>query len=175
MGGIVNVKAWIGALVNPTKTFRKEKKYATLWNGIKDIAIGLLIAAAIAFIGAVLTGVASSLTLPSLLTSLLTGFVILLVYGVLFYLVALLLGSKGSLGMQLGYMSMIIAPLFIIGTILNLIPGVGGVLNMILTIYGLYPLTVLLMETHKFGLGKAIISWLIPAILLALMGLSVNI
>lgn len=170
-------KLWKQVLLNPIQVFKKERKKASLNEGAKNIVISGLITGFI-------VGLAAFLGLSSFGSGQLVGVALfigawaltpiwmliawLIVSGVL-YIVALLLGGKGSFGTQSHFIALYFAPMTLITTVLGLIPILGWVANFILFFYSLYLLTMALKEAHGFDTAKAVFVWLIPVIVVLLL------
>ena len=159
------LQIWKSALMKPKMTFKKEVKKADLGLGAKHI----LLAGAIV---GLLMGIAS--LNPIVVVILLFLYPILSLVGWLLgvgiiYLFAKLLGGKGNI-VQQGYLTAIYAaPLSIITTILSLIPFVGIWISILVSLYAFYLLTLALKEVHKYSTGRAILTWLMPFIIIGIL------
>ena len=153
---------WKNALLNPKKTFKKEKRKADLTLGAKYILIASVIGGVIS---AILSfNVASALFFIILYPLLsLVGW---LINSGIYYVFARLLGGKGNYTKQSYLIALYVAPLSIISSIILSIPTVGVWLSLLVTVYGLYLLTFALKEAHGYSTGRAVMSWLIPVIIL---------
>lgn len=78
------------------------------------------------------------------------------------YLLSKYLGGQGSFLEQCNTSLFIQAPLGIGSKLLALIPGVGRILNTVLSLYGIVIQVFAIQAVHRFGRGKAIASVLIP-------------
>jgi hypothetical protein len=158
------LQVWKSVFKDPKKTFKKEGKKADLGLGAKHI----LFAGAVT---GVILGIASLnpllvVILPFLYPML--SFIGWLIGVGIIFLFALLLGGKGKITTQ-GYLTAIYAaPISIVSAVLTLIPVVGIWLNIAVSIYALYLLTLVLKETHKYSTGRAILTWLLPVIIIAI-------
>jgi hypothetical protein len=89
------------------------------------------------------------------------------------WLIAKLFGGKGPLMLQADLLATFYAPITVVNAILGLIPFVGPVLGIVVTIYELVLLTFGLKVTHEYSTGKAVLTWLIPGIVVAIIALLV--
>ena len=169
----------INALTKPVETFKKEKKKANLMEGIKLILIG-------SFIAGIFGGISSYINLSSLnaqmggissamLVGVFIGNLILnpifaiifsLILGGMIFIMAKLLGGKGEFGVHFGLMALVMAPMFLLSNALNIVPFVGGILSILVTLYVLYPLTISVKEAYGLDTVKAVVSWLVPVVIL---------
>jgi hypothetical protein len=78
------------------------------------------------------------------------------------YLLSKYLGGQGTFLEQCNTSLSIQAPLGIGSKLLALIPGVGRILNTVLSLYGIVIQAFAIQAVHRFGRGKAIASVLIP-------------
>lgn len=78
------------------------------------------------------------------------------------YLISKSIGGEGSFLEQCNTSLSIQAPLGIGSKLLALIPGVGRILNSILSLYGIVIQVFAIQAVHRFSRGKAIASVLIP-------------
>ncbi len=180
---------WTKVLTKPRETFRIQARKADYAAAVKHIGVagiiqgvltGLLLtlglSAAGSLVGAQYGMFGASLGLLSIIG--LAIFVpIMAIIGLfigsgIFYIVARVLGGNGSYQTQTYLMAIYMAPLNLIG-ILAMIPFVGILVSLAVAIYSLYLLTLALKETHKFTTGKAVLTWLIPVIILAVLVLLV--
>jgi len=80
------------------------------------------------------------------------------------YLLARFFGGQGTF-LELCNSSLYIqAPLGILSKLLALIPGVGRILNSILSLYGIVLQVFVIMAVHRLSRGKAIATILIPVV-----------
>lgn len=159
------LETWKNALLNPKKTFKKEKKKSNLGLGANYIAKAGIIAGIIAGIASLnLTNFIFSIILYPILN--VVGW---LLGSAIYYMFAKLLGGKGDYTKQSYLMSLYIAPLSIVSAILVSIPVVGIWLSFFVTVFGLYLLTFALKEAHNYSTDKAVLTWLIPFIILVII------
>ncbi len=83
------------------------------------------------------------------------------------WIIAKPVGGKASFSEQtINLGSLVIAPMMLLSALVAWIPLIGGILIFLIELYALYPLTIVLRETHKFSTGRALISWIVGGILL---------
>ena len=78
------------------------------------------------------------------------------------YLLSRYMGGQGTFLEQCNASLYIQAPLGIGSKLLALIPGVGRILNSVLSLYGIVIQVFAIMAAHRLSRGKAIASILIP-------------
>ncbi|MEK6954109.1 MAG: YIP1 family protein [Candidatus Micrarchaeota archaeon] len=149
---------WMEVLQKPKDVFKAQKGKGDIGKGVMNFAIAYLIVGVIYAIFAIAVPVAA----VTILFSTLIGGIIGSFIGVgVLYLVAMLLGGKGSFEDMYYLLSIFAAPI----TILGIIPFVG----FLASLYGLYLLTLAIMEVHGFDTLKAVLVWLIPAIVVGVL------
>ena len=179
----MNFNLWIDSLTKPIKTFKKEKHNANLTEGAIHIAVAGVISGFIVglyqmVIGAAITseifpmfsglvGVAAFFG-SLILTPIMSVIGWLITSGVLFVF-ALLFGGKGNYKTQSYLYAIYSAPLSIISSIVSLIPLIGPFLALLALVYGLYLLTMSLKEAHQYSIGKALLTWLVPFLIIAVI------
>ncbi|MFH1424058.1 MAG: YIP1 family protein [archaeon] len=171
---------WLEALKNPKETFAAQKAHASFSEGAKHILIAGVILGLIMGIGGAVLG---SLFLAPLLGAaagaimfvygLIFGVIIAflgwIINGVIYFIFAKILGGNGSLTTQLYLSALFMAPMMVLMGILMLIPFAGTILLFLLELYGLYLLTLSLKEAHGFSTGRAVLSWLLPVIVIGII------
>jgi len=138
---------------------------------------GTLIAIAIAgaisgFLGKVLSG-----DVGAMVVNLILGAIFGAIFGVIGYYIgqailwifAKLFGGKGNLTLQANLLATFVAPLTVVTSILGLIPAVGWILNFLVWLYELVLLTFGLQVAHDYTRGKAVLTWLVPLIILLIL------
>ncbi len=80
------------------------------------------------------------------------------------YLLARSFGGQGTFLEQCNASLYIQAPLGILSKLLALIPGVGRILNSVLSLYGIAIQAFAIMAVHRISRGKAIATILIPVV-----------
>src|SRR5690348_17237754 len=160
---------YLRALVKPSvATYTQDKgnaSWALVWIqllawAILDAALGVLVndlfppanSSAFSRFFAIATSYGLVIVVP-VLFFLLMG----IVYGLARYF-----GGQGSFLGQCNTSLYIQAPLGILSKLLALIPGVGKILNTILSLYGIVIQVVVIIAVHRLSRGKAIATILLP-------------
>lgn len=160
---------WIPALTKPGETFSKLKGKASLVDAVIVMAVvGLisgilmgLLAGPVGIIGGAIGGA--------------IGAVIMSLVGVgVVWLIAKLLGGKGEFTQQYYVFTLFWAPITLINGVLGLVPVIGSLVSGLLSLYALYPLTLSIKQVHKLDTLKAVLAWLIPGIVLAIIAVIVG-
>lgn len=86
-------------------------------------------------------------------------------FEIVLYIVARLLGGKGSFGTQAYLQSLFYAPLALVQQVLAVIPVVGRPLFILVAAYSLLLTTTSLQAAHGYSALKAILTWVIPILL----------
>jgi len=170
---------WISSVLHPKETFGSEKsnaswKFSLLNYSIYPIALMLLLA----WVGAQVFPLDAAAFLGSQNSGLMLIFGIILIVsswiGALFWATithffARLLHGNGTL-LQQYYVNSLYAPVVgIIGAILNaslLFSPWLFVLFVPYLLYSLYLMTIAFKEVHEFSVGKAVLSWISPILVL---------
>jgi len=131
--------------------------------------IALLVAGAIAgLLGAVTSGDVGKMV-TSLIGGAIGGLIGYYIGQAILWIFAKLFGGKSGLGLQANLLATFFAPLLVITAIFGLIPAIGGILNFIAWIYELVLLTFGLKVAHEYTTGKAVLTWLIPGVIVAII------
>ena len=179
----MNFNLWIEVLKKPVQTFKKVKKSADLTegllnvvvagviigflNGLMAMAFGTSIAGAFMPVAAGAVGIATFFGV--LIGTPIGNAISWIVASAVLYVIAKFLGGKGNFKTQAYLYAIYIAPIGVITAVLNLIPVAGPILSLIVSLYGLYLLTMSLKEAHGFTVGKAVLTWLIPALIVVVI------
>ena len=173
-------KEWFEVFFKPESTKEYEGGFGQgLLNVfVASLIAGVIIGMIVAFFGSVFGGMLK----PIIGTAVGIGsFFLVLIYIVISGILGLILGSailllfakifggKGSYSEQTYRVSLISSVLILISGIIGWIPIVN-LISAIAGIYSLYPLTIVLRETHKYSTGKAVLTWLIPLIIILVIG-----
>jgi hypothetical protein len=168
---------WKNVLQKPEAVFKSEIKRASLEDFAKNLVIaGLIVGLISGIAGAIgisqtMFGALGSMTV--FIASIVLWPILLvissLISSAIYYIFAKLLGGKGSFTQQAYLISLYTAPLTILLLIVNLIPVIGFVVDILIGVYSLYLLTLVLKQVHKFTTGKAILTWLLPLIIILLL------
>ncbi len=88
-----------------------------------------------------------------------------LIGSLLLWIVAKILGGKADYSEQTTNLSFVQAPAMLASAVVAWIPVIGSILAGLVWLYTLYPLTINLRETHRFSTEKAVLTWLVWAII----------
>lgn len=91
------------------------------------------------------------------------------------WVIAYVLQARGDFMTQTYLISMFESPLYIISAVLGIIPCIGALAGLAISIYALYPLTNALRATHNIPTNKAVLIWAIPLAILIVLGLCIAI
>ncbi len=185
-------KEWFEVFFNPNKC----EGYARKAN-LKDATINVLVASAIvglitmiliivfgSFIGLIFGGFSKELGFAAKSTGVLIGIGVL-IYIIVSSLIGLFVGNailllfaklfngQGSYTLQTYLISLVCSAAILIGGIIGLIPIIGQVIATLAFLWSLYPLTIALKVTHRYSTGNALLTWLIPGIILLIIWLIV--
>jgi len=93
----------------------------------------------------------------------------LFIISAIIYVFALILKGKGDFTKQTYMIAMFWSPILVVGSIAGIIPFVGGILNFLVGLYGLYLLTLALKQVHKVSTTKAVVMWIVPIAIVMLV------
>jgi hypothetical protein len=184
----VPIELWKKALLQPVETFHLQRMKADLTVGAKYMAIAGVVTAVITGIVALIASGAAGIVRGPLAALFATGvsvisfigaliavpiiFVLVwLVSSAVLYVIAKLLNGKGSFTEQSYLIALYSAPLNIISAILVMIPVLGPILSVLLSLWGLWLLTLALKATHRYSTGRAVATWLLPIVVLFVLAL----
>ncbi|MCR4334911.1 MAG: YIP1 family protein, partial [archaeon] len=159
------IDLWIKAITKPQETFNAEKKNANLGIGIVNYAIAGLISGILAFllfgiIGAIFGGSLEAVApgVLSIATTPIFQVIGALIIAGLFFIVAKVLGGKGSFSQIFYLASLYAVPIALV----SWIPFVGWLAS----IYALYLLYLVIKISQGLSTGRAILTILIPIVIL---------
>ena len=167
------LKTWASAYFHPVETFQKNKSDSN-WGAIAVhlVLIGLLYWVALlleSIIG--LNFILFGATLVMVI-ALVIGIPIAGVVGsIIYYVVAKLLGGKGSFTNQTLALTLVFGGLITVGFPLIalsnvlLVGWIFGLLYMLAGLYGLYNMYLVVKDVHSLSSGKAIVVVLVPIVL----------
>lgn len=175
---------WKNVLINPAGTFKAQAKKADYAEAVKHVGIagiiqgiltGILLMMGLSAVGGILgygmlgasIGIMSIVLLAILVP--ISAIIGLFIGSGILYIIAKILGGKGDYQTQTYLMAIYMAPIGIISGVLGMIPLAGIVIALIAMIYAIYLLTLSLKETHKYSTGKAVLTWLLPVIVVILL------
>ncbi|MDO8625154.1 MAG: YIP1 family protein [Candidatus Diapherotrites archaeon] len=144
----------VNAFVHPTVTFEQELAKATLGKALVKMAVagliqGLLLAVVLLLFLPFLTGASATIAIPLIVVGVVLFSVVWgIVWNVLVFLAAKLLGGKGSYTGLL-YLTSLYAPLL---AILSIIP----IVNILVFFYSLYLLFAAIRHSQQLSEGRAI-------------------
>lgn len=190
----MNFGNWFKSLVNPAEVFREEKKNADLFEAIKNVGVaGSAAGVVYALIFGVflfffanmmegIIGVKADIGIALVLT-IITIIILYPIFTIIGFLIASgflfisakIFGGKGSFTTQTYLISLPYAALILIEVvlgILNMIPFIGflfSLLSLLVFIYLLSPLTIALKETHNYSTIRAVLTWLLPGIIIMIL------
>lgn len=90
-------------------------------------------------------------------------------FEIVLFIVARLLGGKGSFGTQAYMQSLFYAPLAVVQQVVVVIPIVGRFLFALIALYSLYLTTTSLKAAHGYSAPRATLTWVIPIVLNAVV------
>lgn len=183
---------WKEALIHPKETFKKEKANASLLKAIRNVGIAGLISGLFLglFYSIILLLGGTSIFFPNIrdvnfltlysvtILILLPIFCIILILfeSLVYFIFAKILGGKGKYTQQIYLMSLYWAPILIISTIVLILEflhiAIYAITALVLLLYNLYLVTMALKETHEFSTIRAVLSWVIPLVILTIILIS---
>jgi len=160
-------KTWLDALIYPKETFKAEKERASLGDALDNIAVaGLIVGIVFGLISGLLLGLFGFVI--GIIAFLIIVIILFLFESLVFFIMAKILGGKGDFSTHTYLISLITSPLVVL-SLVGLIPIMGWILYILIALDSLYPLTISLRESHGFSTARAILTWLIPSIVLILI------
>lgn len=164
------------ALVKPSEATYTQGKSTTTWGlvwiqllawAILDAALGLLVN---------LFSPPANNSVFSRFFAIATSYGLIIVVPTLFfllmgiiYLLAKCFGGQGTFLEQCHASLCIQVPLGILSKLLALIPGIGRILNSVLSLYGIVLQVLVIMAVHRLSRGKAISTILLPVVTLGVL------
>jgi hypothetical protein len=149
--------------------------------GILNVLVaGAIGGAVLGFFVALLAGVAGSFIRPVIgmatgaaaffytLIAIVIGAILgLIICSAILLLFAKIFKGQGSYAQQTFALSLPTSALLLIDGVVGWVPIFGiPIISVIAGLYYLYPLTIVLRETHRYSTGRAVLTWLIPAIII---------
>lgn len=178
------IELWTGVLTKPGETYAANKNKGDFSEGMKMIAAcslvyGLLVGIAVFVLasaaGTLFGGVGLGATLGvgglvvAVIGSVVLGVVGSYVMNHILLFASKLMGGTGEFNKQFYLYAITAAPVMILAGIANLIPVVGMLLAMLVSLYALYLWILMLKEVHGFDLGKAVIALILSAVIIAVI------
>ncbi len=162
MQGMMNTSMMV--LTKPSKaSFESAKSSVNTTNTLLGLVAAGAIAQLLAAIGA---GADAGGYVSALVAGAIGGPIGFYIVTAIVWVVAKLFGGKGGLMDQANLVATFVVPLTVVIAILNLIPFAGGLLALVVEIYSLYLLTLALSVVHNYTTVRALLSWLIPGLIL---------
>mgnify|MGYP001561092431 CR=1 len=158
------VDLWISSLTKPVDTFSSENGKG---NKTK-IAVNVFFASVIVVLGSTLAQL-RTFDLIAALLAVISGTLMTVFVGGIFFVLARILGGKSSFENQLYLTTLFSVPIALLNSIVILIPIVGNWLGLVLLIYLAYLLTLSLKEAHALSTLKAVATWLISVVILTVL------
>ncbi len=186
---IVDFKNWLNAIIYPKSTFGSliEKEKASLVEAVKNVAVsglimGVIVGIIYAFLGIAMIGAnGGSSTTGAIGGSILLFFALLMVVilpviyildlficSAAYFVIAKILGGKGDFKTQTYFISLILAPLLIL-SLFGIIPLIGFIFLILISVYSIYLMIIAIRETHEFSTLRAAITYFIPGFLILLL------
>ena len=179
----IDVNLWKEVLTNPAETFKKEEKNVNLTEGIKQLIVAGVIAgvfygisaalalnsAGMLMMGKPMMGAGAMGFIGALIGTPITTLIGWFIFSAILYVIAKLLKGQGTFDTHMYFIALLYSPIVIIQGVLSIIPIVGAALGVLVSLYGLYLLTIAIKQAHKVSTEKAVLIWLIPVIVIALI------
>ena len=156
------------ALTNPKAAFAAEKKNSSVLKGIRELVAGAIVYILLYSILSLAGGVSLLVFGFAAVLTFLIIVVGVLVENVIYFIIAKLLGGKGTFKEQFYLIALFTAPLVVL-TILNALPFVGIFIYALLMLYSFYPRTIAIKEAHQLSTLRAVAVWLIPLIIMSVL------
>jgi len=161
---------WKNAVMNPKETFVKEKANASVGIGILYYFIAFLISGLLGMLG-LFINIGTAITVTGagvVIGAAIVGSILTIIGQGILFIIAKLLGGKGTIIQQYYLVALYAAPLTILSSVISLIPLVG-LLSLLIGLYELYLLLLVLTEVHQYGMGKAALTVFLPAIIILIL------
>lgn len=163
---------WKTALINPEKAISSQFGKAGYAKGILMLCLA---GALYAVISAILTVNFVVLALGPGMFAVMVPLTILFGAAVVFAF-AKILGGKGGLREQFYVSAVLLSPIVLLmacAKVLLIVPIIGFLLKaavlFVLEVYALYQITLALRDIHGFSTMRAILSWLLPLLIMAII------
>jgi len=163
---------WKAALTSPEKAISSQAGKAGYAKGILMLCLA---GALYAVISAILTSNFFVLVLGPAMFAVMAPIVVLVGAAVVFAF-AKMLGGKGSLREQFYMSAVLLSPIILLlacAKVLYIVPIIGFLLKaaavFVLEVYALYQITLALRSIHGFSTMRAILSWLLPLLIVTVI------
>lgn len=166
-----NVNLFKEVLMHPDAALDAQvaKKEGGLTEGVTNMlmaylvfAIPMTLLSMVLGLGAGAMGIAGALMSGAIIVGM--GLVGSLVVVAIYFVVAYLLGGRAPYGKLYYLVSLIMAPVMVL-QLVGIVPLLGTLVSIVISIYALWLLTKLFEKLYKFGLIKAIAVWLVPLVI----------
>lgn len=177
-------EGWKKAFLSPGKALPAEAgKKAGAVDGLVNLGIAYLVTyAVIIFLSLIVAG---QLGVAGLIGGIIgvvfvtvVGLIATLIVAGLMYIMAMILGGKADYGKLFYVMSVVDSPLVlavgaltVVTLVLPILALLTGLAQLLLALYGLYLLTLAVDAVYKFGKLKAVITWLVPGIVVFVLAM----
>ena len=174
---VEEIKRWFYAAFHPQEVIAKESGKTDWGTGfIRVILAQLLVGISAGFGGflLLLTVNPGAGLIAWLFTAIFTpimGVIGWLIQAVFLFITAKILGGKADFSKHTLDLTWVVAPIATLTAAVAWIPIAGKILGGLIGLYALYPLTIVLRETHEFSTGKAVLTWAIWAVILIIIAL----
>jgi len=178
-------RKWADALRHPNALFRKESAARSFSEGAVSTILSGVIVAIISLVSlnipggtsattAMMTyGFAAMLSFAMIVVFPILSLVGWLIGSVILYIFAKVLGGKGTFTAQSHSLALLNSAfgvlMSLIALILTPVPLAGIAVLIIISIYNLYALTVSLRSVHRYSNAHAVLTWLIPMIIVLII------
>ncbi len=164
MADLLPIGLWKSALMSPKETFAKEKQNASIMAGAKQLVVGGAIAGLIMGLVGLLFGNVFGLVLMPITYAIALPIASLVITAI-FWVIAKLLGGKGSYSQQFYLSAIFGSPFAIINSILSIIPIIGWLALLPVGLYGLYLTFLAVREVHQLSTMRTIVVIFAPGII----------
>jgi hypothetical protein len=168
-------ESWKSMLLTPVPAIAAEAKKTkmTLHDGAENIGIALAITVLLMVVVRMIFSGFGSFPFFGLITiifGIIGGFVASFIFAGAIYLMANALGGKTDFNRLYYMLSVVYAPIAVATAIVYVVAalpfaGMIAIVNLLIGLYGLYILTLAMQATYKFDTTKAVLTWLVPALI----------
>ncbi|MFH1306910.1 MAG: Yip1 family protein [Candidatus Micrarchaeota archaeon] len=162
---------------NPGDSFAKiAKKDFQITDGLINYVIAAIFASiSVAIASAINMWLLLDFDMMSIITSvavigigsLISGVILSLVLAWLYHFMAGILGGKGKYANLYFAISSVAVPLSIL-SLLQIIPCLGSIINIIASLYAVYIITIAISKIYELDMLKSVAAWLVPAIVVSI-------
>lgn len=174
------IEDWKNILLKPNEAYKEMVKRANFKDGFYHLLVlivySILYYTSLFFLlGQVIVGsvISESMFLTSMFFLIIIIFfialIVFLLYNGFLFVIARLLGGKGSLGQQFHLITATAVPISVISTLLGLIPCIGFLFGILIFLYSVYLSVLALREVHGYSTLKAFITYIAMIVLFGLL------